>query len=142
MLKVSLLILFTINIFAKDIVVICNKELQLDQLQIYDIRNLYLKKIKAVDSIKLTPVDNKKLQKEFNKRIIKKTPVQVNAYWAKMIFSGKAQPPTLLTNDKEVMVAIEKNDDVIKRVASDKSVIGYILKQNLNSSVKVLYEIN
>jgi hypothetical protein len=145
MIKNILIITFLMSsfIFANDIVLIGNKNLAISDIETYNIRNIYLKKIKAINDIQLIPIDNKELKKEFDNKVIQRTQRQVSAYWAKMIFSGKNQPPTLLKDDKEVVIAIEQNDeDVLKKIAEDKRVIGYILKKNINQNVKILKEIN
>ena len=62
----------------------------------------------------------------FYQKSIGKAPPQMKAYWARMIFTGRGQPP------------VESGDDAaIKRlVASNPKLIGYIDKSALDSTVK------
>lgn len=64
---------------------------------------------------------------QFNQTVLKKSPQQVDKYWARMIFTGKANPP------REVKPA-----DVKAVVASTPGAISYIDKSQLDGSVKVI----
>jgi len=79
-----------------------------------DLANLYLKKSDTINGIKVIPVDskNKKLFKEFYKKIIKKTPNQLHAYWIKEIYRGDKQPPKKLS-PKELKNAMKSKTPII-----------------------------
>lgn len=57
---------------------------------------------------------------------------QVKSTWARIVFSGQAQAPTQLPNSNAVREA----------VSEDPQAIGYIEKSTVDSSVKVLLELN
>ena len=57
-----------------------------------------------------------------------KSPAQIKAYWSKIIFTGRGQPPRAVSNDAEVKKLIRANQDDI----------GYIDESMVDSSVKVL----
>lgn len=65
---------------------------------------------------------------EFYTKVTGKDAAQVKAYWSKIIFTGKGQPP------KEV----PGNADVKKLVADNPNMIGYIDKSAVDGSVKVI----
>ncbi|MCV2351275.1 phosphate ABC transporter substrate-binding protein [Paucibacter sp. Y2R2-4] len=77
-----------------------------------------------------TPVDNKEgpLREDFGNKVLKKSPAQLKALWARQIFTGGAKPPRELASE----------DEVLKFVASTPGAIGYIDSSKANSSVKVL----
>ena len=56
---------------------------------------------------------------------------QVKSTWARIVFSGQAQAPTQLPN----------SDAVKQAVAEDPRAIGYIEKSALDSSVKLLFDL-
>jgi ABC-type phosphate transport system substrate-binding protein len=114
-----------------DIVVIANKSIDIKDISMKDIKNIYLKNKKDIQGIKLTPIDNKNIKHSFDKKVLNKTQLQVNSYWAKMIFSGKSQPPVLLENDSLV----------VQRVLNNKNIIGYIKKDNIDSNIQTLLNI-
>jgi len=66
--------------------------------------------------------------KEFNKKVIGKSNSQVNAYWSKMIFTGKGTPPQQLPSPAEIVSAISVNPDAI----------GYMDTSAVTSAVKVV----
>jgi ABC-type phosphate transport system substrate-binding protein len=76
--------------------------------------------------------ETSELRKNFYSKVADKTPAQVKAIWARLVFSGKSSPP------KEVVTSIE----VKKIVASNPDAVGYIEKSAVDSSVKVLLEID
>ncbi|MES2740580.1 MAG: phosphate ABC transporter substrate-binding protein [Pseudomonadota bacterium] len=68
------------------------------------------------------------IRDEFYAKLTGKSPALIKAYWAKMIFTGRAQPPREVDNS----VAIRK------MVADNPGLIGYIDKSALDPSVKAV----
>lgn len=65
---------------------------------------------------------------EFNKKVIGKSSNQVNAYWSKMIFTGKGTPPQEMASASEIISAISANPDAI----------GYVDASAATDAVKVV----
>ena len=63
---------------------------------------------------------------EFYAKVTAKTPAQVKAYWSKMIFTGRGQPPREAPGSAAIR----------KLVADNPALIGYIDRSALDSSVK------
>ena len=63
---------------------------------------------------------------EFYSKVASKTRPLVKAYWTKMIFTGRGQPPKEISSSAAVR----------KMVADNPSLIGYIDKSALDASVK------
>ncbi len=72
------------------------------------------------------------VRKNFYGKVADKTPAQVKAIWARLVFSGKSAPPKEAPNSAEVKKLIAGNPDAV----------GYIEKSAVDSSVKVLLEID
>lgn len=72
------------------------------------------------------------VRKNFYGKVADKTPAQVKAIWARLVFSGKSAPPKEVPNSAEVKKLIAGNPDAV----------GYIEKSAVDSSVKVLLEID
>ena len=66
------------------------------------------------------------LRNEFYAKVAAKSPALMKAHWAKMIFTGRGQPPREAPNSAAVR----------KLVADNPAVIGYIDKSALDASVK------
>jgi ABC-type phosphate transport system substrate-binding protein len=82
-------------------------------------------------STALTPIDQPEsspLREEFYTKVTGKSAAQAKSYWAKMAFTGKGMPP------KEGA----SSDDIKKSLAGNPSLIGYIEKSAVDSSVKTL----
>ena len=79
----------------------------------------------------LQPVDQAEtssMRESFYKSITNKDLAQMKAYWARLIFTGKAKPPAVVGQDAEVKQHVAKNPNAI----------GYISKAAVDSTVKVL----
>lgn len=63
---------------------------------------------------------------QFYLRVTGKTPALLKAYWSKMVFTGRGQPPRDLAGSAAVR----------KAVADDPALIGYIDREALDPSVR------
>jgi hypothetical protein len=113
------------SLFAKISVFTNSDELKVITQQ--ELAKLYLKKINKINNLKIVVFDSKKDYNEFYKKIIKKTPSQIHAYWMKQIFLGKRIPPKKLTLTQ-----------IKKRLKTKSNIIVYS-SENLHT--KVIYEI-
>jgi ABC-type phosphate transport system substrate-binding protein len=85
-------------------------------------------------SVLFTPVeqaDGSAIRSEFYKKVLEKEPSQVQAIWAKIVFTGKGKPP------KEY----KSSADVKKAISENVNAIGYIEKSAVDDSVKVIANI-
>ena len=57
-----------------------------------------------------------------------KRPADIKAYWAKMIFTGRGQPPRVVAGDEQVK----------RTLSSSPNGIGYVDRQAVDDSVKTL----
>jgi len=65
---------------------------------------------------------------EFYSTYTGKSAAQIKAHWSKIIFTGRGQPPQVVSNSAEVK----------KRIAENPDTIGYIDTRELDGSVKAL----
>jgi len=63
---------------------------------------------------------------QFYLRVAGKTPALLKAYWSKMVFTGRGQPPRELAGSAAVR----------KAVADDPGLVGYIEREALDPSVR------
>ncbi|MFZ6686508.1 hypothetical protein ACO0K0_02025 [Undibacterium sp. SXout11W] len=131
--KTRLLVLLTLTLTALpslgEIVVITNPANPATRMLPDQVAQFYLG-----SSTIFTPLDHTKdsaLHKEFYEKVIKKTPAQVEAIWAKASFSGKGSAPKEFANDAAIK----------KAVAAEPTSLAYIDKASVDSSVKVLLTI-
>jgi len=95
-------------------------------------KKLFLGKTKSVPGMSSVTLigqsDDSPTKAEFTQKVAKKKLGKYKAYWAKMIFSGKAIPPKELANDAEVKTYVASHNDAV----------GYVDASAVDSSVKVL----
>lgn len=84
---------------------------------------------------KMVPVDQAEAElsrKEFYSKVAKKDTAQLKAYWSRLIFTGKGQPPKELSDDTEVLQLVSANPNIV----------GYVSGAVNTSKVKVLLTID
>ena len=77
------------------------------------------------------PVDyqgNTELRERFYRLMTGKTLAQVNAYWARMSFTGQSNPARTLSDQKAMLRAVGKNQDAL----------GYVDKDEAGTAVKTI----
>ena len=75
-----------------------------------------------------TPDDGAATRTEFEDKVLGKSESQMKAYWSKLIFTGKGNPPDKLSSDTAI----------IEKVKSDSSAISYVDAASVTSDVKVV----
>ena len=90
------------------------------------IANIFLGKSSELTGVDLP--DSHPVRSAFYQKVTGKDGAQLKAYWAKLVFTGKAQPLKEVASDA----------DVKKFVASNPTAIGYIDKSAVDGSVKVV----
>lgn len=113
-----------------DIVVVVNPESPLVQLNQQDISDLYLGRIRAIHGAErfliLDQPRDSDLRSRFFSQLNGMSLRSVNAYWARLQFSGDSQPPIPLNDDKSVIETVKRN-----RLA-----IGYIDASAITADVR------
>ena len=79
----------------------------------------------AIDHAEGSPVRD-----EFYVAYAGKSPAQVKSHWAKIIFTGRGQPPKAVSSDSEIR----------KLIAANPQAISYLDRSAVDSSVKVLLQ--
>ena len=114
--------------FAGDIVVVMAPNAA--PLTKEQLANIYLGR-----SLNYKPVDlpdTSATRSEFYKKATDRDSAQVKAAWARLMFTGKGQPPKVLASAAEVK----------KAVAADPQSVGYIDRADVDSTVKVVLTLN
>ncbi|GAA62133.1 ABC-type phosphate transport system, periplasmic component [Pseudoalteromonas sp. BSi20652] len=125
----SALSLCSINAFA-EVAVIVNSS-NTSALDADTIKKIYLGKAKSFSNgNKVNPVnqDGTPVTDEFNDKVVGKSSSQLNAYWSKLVFTGKGTPPEKLASDQAVIDFVAANGDAI----------GYIDSAKVSDKVKVI----
>jgi ABC-type phosphate transport system substrate-binding protein len=83
----------------------------------------------GLQAVPLDQPEGSSAREEFYARVAGKSPAQMKAYWSRIIFTGRGQPPKEVTDGTALR----------KRLADDPTTIGYIDASLVNDSVKVVF---
>jgi len=105
-------------------------------IQLDDIARIFLGKQHRLqtDGQEIIPIhlpDDDPLYRVFAEQILKKSSSQLNAYWAKRIFTGKGTPPENTKN----------RTDAKNRVSQNPDLLGYIGAGDVDETVKAIMTI-
>jgi len=121
---------FSISSYA-EIVVITSKDTPIDKISKQELKNIYLKIKTFINGQRVIPVNlpaDSPLRKIFQEKVLGMDNEQLNLYWNEMYFHG-VEPPIVLSSEE----AVKK---FVKKV---KGAIGYIRKENVDSSLKIIF---
>jgi ABC-type phosphate transport system substrate-binding protein len=82
----------------------------------------------ASSAVPIDQTEGSAARDEFYTRIADMSPAQVKAFWSKIIFTGRGQPPRTVASDTEAKKALVANPNAI----------GYIDQSLVDSSVRVV----
>ena len=126
------LILFVLPLQAEQVVIV-NAGLTVERLTHEEVVNIFMGRYRKLpDGSALQPLDMKGDTPErrgFYKKLLDKSLAEIDAYWARLIFSGRTLPPA----------ALDADDEILQRVARDPSAVGYVDSSKLNNRVKAVY---
>ena len=118
---------------AGDLVVIVNPASEITQLSQDDLTRIFLIKTKTYPNEKpvvpFIPREDDPTRLQFEAAVLEKSPMQVKAYWTRLLFTGRGNPPPALESDQEIL----------EKVRKDPAAIGYVKASNADKSVKTVF---
>ncbi|KAB7887155.1 hypothetical protein [Poseidonibacter ostreae] len=132
--KFFMFLFFSINLNASSLAVIVSKDSSIENISKKELSKIFLSKTKKLpngDKSLTLEYINKKYQSEFYKIVCNKNEKQLKKYWAKMIFTGRGQPPKKLKSIEELISFVQNN----------KNAISYIPTSHMNDNLKIIMEI-
>lgn len=116
---------------ADRLVVITHPASQVESMSRAQLVNVFMGRYKKLPSgVRAVVLDNVARKEQFYARLLNKTLAEINAYWARLTFSGQTDPPRLLDEAQ-----------VIEIVASTPGAVGYVDKQLVDDRVRVVHEL-
>ncbi len=119
--------------------VIVNKDNPLDTISKQQLIDLFMGRTPYFPSggavVKLDAPSTSMLRKAFYHSLVDMSLSEVNAYWARLMFSGRATPP----------MQVHQEQDIVKLVSDNSNAIGYVPEGtygDLNNDVKVVFVIS
>ncbi|WP_290583274.1 phosphate ABC transporter substrate-binding protein [Ketobacter sp.] len=117
---------------SAEVVVIVNASSSISTASADEIQQVFLGKRNEIGGVSVTPVDQSEgneARDTFYEKVVDKTPAQLNAYWSRLIFTGKGKPPKQYFDDAEVVETVLEEEDAI----------GYIDSSAVTEGIKVIY---
>lgn len=145
----SVFLLFFATCTQAQIIVIGNLA-GIESLSATQVEDVFMGRMRSLSNGRVaTPVDYTALRAEFYGKLISRPIEQVDAYWARIIFTGLASAPVKLPNDDDVITTVAENIDAIgyidqecvKITTVNKNTIG-IYKKDSKKKVRILLTLN
>jgi ABC-type phosphate transport system substrate-binding protein len=115
-----------------DVVAVVSVESHVTTLTKNQLTDIFLGKASRFpDGTVAVPIDQAEgssARDEFYRQVAGKSAAQLKAYWSKIIFTGRGQPPPVVANGVELK----------KRLGKDTAVIGYIDAGLVDDSVRIV----
>ena len=118
-----------------ELVVVARADDELVPLTRQALINIYMGRHRLLPTgVLAVPIDQPKASEArstFYRRLVGKTPAEINAYWARLYFSGKTTPP----------VTAESNDGLLRLLAETPNAIAYIDRADMNTQLhQIVFE--
>ena len=130
---IGLLLGLTSNIAMADVVVVVSAKSPVVALSKAQVEDIFLGKTirfpSGAEAVVIDQAEGSAVRNEFYDKVFGKSAAQIKAYWSKIIFTGRGQPPPSVSNTIEML----------KRISANPAAIGYIDREMMNDSVRVVY---
>lgn len=115
-----------------EIVLIVHPSNTVEQLSQREIVDLYMGRTQHFAGgslvLRLDLPPDSPARKEFYQTLVNRSVAQVNAYWARLLFTGRASPPQVVDDSAAVLEAVRSNANAI----------GYLDSAEVDDTVKVV----
>ena len=130
------LALFSLDAASTEFVVVVNKSNAINTLSKREVIDIYMGRyLTFPDGEIAQPLDlpsDSQFKNDFYLQLVNKNERKINAYWARLLFSGRAKPP----------IAANSIEDALSKLYNSPYSLGYIPIEQLTDDVKVVYRFN
>lgn len=118
-----------------DLVVVANAQSGIERLTQDEVVNIYLGRYRLLASgIAAEPIDlptDSDRRTRFYRGLVNKSQAEINAYWSRLVFSGKTRPPQTLSS----------TEAVLQYVATQPGALAYLDRNQVDHRVRVVFEL-
>lgn len=116
-----------------DIAIVINEASAVRQISHSEAVNIFMGRYRRLpnDSMAL-PIDQAPLKARFYKALVQKDMAEINSYWARLVFSGRASPPQ----------QADRLEDVVDIVTHNNNALGYVDAAHMPPHMHVLLTIS
>jgi len=122
---------------SADLVLVANPSSGIEHLTKSDVINIYLGRYRRLSTgSTAVPIDltessgNAENKATFYRQLVNKNLAEINAYWSRLVFSGKTRPPKQVSNV----------DEALTFVANNQNALAYVDRSSVNSKVIIVFE--
>lgn len=119
---------------SADLVLVVNSESGIESLTQREVVNIYLGRYRRLSTgATAVPVDlseNTGRKAIFYRQLVDKNLAEIDAYWSRLVFSGKTRPPQ----------QVESVEDALEFLANNLNALAYIDRAAVNSQVTIVFE--
>jgi ABC-type phosphate transport system substrate-binding protein len=130
---IGLALALTSGIAMADVVVVVSAKSPVGTLSRAQVEDIFLGKTMrfpdGAEAMVMDQAEGSAVRDEFYDKVFGKSAAQIKAYWSKIIFTGRGQPPRSVSNTIEMM----------KRISANPAAIGYIDRDMMNDSVRIVF---
>lgn len=123
------------TVVEADVVAVVSAKSPITTLDKSQVADIFLGKASrfpnGAQAVPIDQAEGSAVRDEFYGKVTGRTATQIRAYWAKIIFTGRGQPPPSVSNDIEMK----------KRLSENPAAIGYIDRSLVDSSVRVVSDL-
>ena len=117
---------------AEQLLVVAHPESMIGPLSREQVAHVFLGRLKRLPNGEpVTAVEVESLREPFYRWLIGRDISEINAYWARLRFSGRTQPPPRLPSSKDALAV----------VLADRNAVTYVEAEALDPRAKVLWHL-
>jgi ABC-type phosphate transport system substrate-binding protein len=133
LLAIGLALIFNNTAVKADVVAVVSAKSPVTTLSMSQVADIFSGRASRFpNGVQAFPIDQAEgsaVRDEFYSKVVGKTAAQIKAYWSKIIFTGRGQPPPIVPNSIEMK----------KRINDNPAAIGYIDRSLVDESVRVVF---
>lgn len=119
-----------------EIVIVANLKNSTEALSARQLLDIYMGRYQSFPNgepaFPLDLLPDSPLRVDFYQKLTNKSVAEVNAYWARLLFTGRATPPRVMSDSLTVLKAVREN----------LGAIGYIDSTHIDGTVKVIARVD
>lgn len=121
-------------IASADVVLVANPDSGIEKLTQSDVINIYLGRYRRLPTgataVPIDLSDKTEIKVKFYQLLVDKNLAEINAYWSRLVFSGKTRPP----------MQIDNVNDALQWVANNLNALAYMDRADVSPDVIIVFE--
>jgi len=122
-----------VTLARAELVVVAHPDSGIKEMTRDELINIYLGRFRRLtNGLVAEPIDapiDSPLRAQFYQQLVGKNLSDINAYWARLIFSGKTRPPQ----------SSQSVDEAVKHVANKPAALTYLPREQVDRRVRIVF---